>query len=75
MKRKKRNRELLISIYVSAPGSDFYLRRVGGGGRGARGAGALTGGGIIQGTFNCASWAVKHYLRLIPVRQPDSPTA
>lgn len=32
-------------------------------------------GMIIQGTFNCASRAARHYLRLIPVRHPDSPAA
>lgn len=30
-------------------------------------------GGIIQETSNCASWAVRHYFKLIPVRYPDSP--
>lgn len=30
-------------------------------------------GGIIPGTFNCASWAVRHFFKLIPVRYPDSP--
>lgn len=49
------------------------------------GVGTLGGGGvqpvmevrrvIIPGTFNCASRAARHYLRLIPVRHPDSPAA